>query len=255
VRLDLDKLVARRKTEVKEEAIATARRALDAHIAALNAELAPMRLPTVVADFAGAIKGLKSFASMQDKIDGTLAVAKIAADADARGMRSNLATFKAAAEGFEFLFADLGQIVHKAADDFTAVVQARIAAHKAAEDEKKRKADEAAKAAAAAVSQVVSAPASAPMAKAVAAPVSAPASAPSPAPRADEPTTLKLGVICERLGITMTAAFVADTLGIKPARVEGAAKLYRESDFGRICAALQQHIEQVYAAQREQVAA
>ena len=42
--LDLDKLVARRKTELKEEAIATARRALDAHIAALNAELAPMRV-------------------------------------------------------------------------------------------------------------------------------------------------------------------------------------------------------------------
>ena len=45
-----------------------------------------MRLPTVVADFAGIIKGSPS-PSMQDKIDGVLAVAKIAADADARGMR------------------------------------------------------------------------------------------------------------------------------------------------------------------------
>lgn len=43
VRLDLDKLVARRKTEVKEEAVAKARRAFDDHIAALNAEIAPFR--------------------------------------------------------------------------------------------------------------------------------------------------------------------------------------------------------------------
>ncbi len=79
-------------------------------------------------------------------------------------------------------------------------------------------------------------------------------SAPAPAP-VEQPATLKLGTICERLGITMTAAFVSDTLGIKPAKTEGAAKLYREGDFARICHALQQHIGQVYAAQRERVAA
>ena len=79
VRLDLDKLVSRRKTEVKEEAVAKARRALDEHIAALNAEIAPMRLPQIAADFAGTIKGLKSVASMQDKLDGLLATTKVAA--------------------------------------------------------------------------------------------------------------------------------------------------------------------------------
>lgn len=76
-RLDLDKLVTRRKTEVKEEAVAKARRELDEHIATLNAELAPMRLPAIAADFAGCIKGLKSFASMQDKLDGLLTTTKI----------------------------------------------------------------------------------------------------------------------------------------------------------------------------------
>ncbi len=39
----------------------------------------------------------------------------------------------------------------------------------------------------------------------------------------------------------MTAAFVADTLHIKPARVDGASRLYRPSDFQSICAALQSH--------------
>ena len=151
VRLDLDKLVARRKTEVKEEAVARARRALDDHIAALNAELSPYRLPTIAADFAGTIKGLKSVASMQDKLDGLLATTKIAAEVEARAIRANVTTFKAEAEGFAFLFADLGQLVHKAADDFKAAVQARIAAHRAAEAkrEAERQAAEAARIAAA----------------------------------------------------------------------------------------------------------
>lgn len=260
-RLAAEKMVDRRKLEIKEQAVSKARAALDAHIATLNAELAPMRVPAIAADFAGAIKGLKSLQSMQDKLDATLAVAKIAAEADARAIRANVAAFKDKADGFEFLFADLGHLVHKAADDFAALVTARIATHEAAEAEKARKAAEAAAAAAAVVAQAAApavqqasapapAPAPAPMAMA---PIRA-VSAPAPAP-VEQPATLKLGTICERLGITMTAAFVSDTLGIKPAKTEGAAKLYREGDFARICHALQQHIGQVYAAQRERVAA
>lgn len=133
VRLDLDKLVARRKTEVKEEAVAAARRSLEQHVAALNAEIAPMRLPAVPADFAGAIKGLRSVASMEDRLHSLLASAKVACDALARSIRTNLAAFKEQAADFEFLFVDLSQIVHKAPDDFAATVHARIAAHKAAE--------------------------------------------------------------------------------------------------------------------------
>lgn len=297
VRLDLDKLVTRRKDEVKAAAVSAARKALDDHIATLQAELAPMRLSPVAADFAGAIKGLRSIASMQDALDTTLANGKITADAAARVIRRNVATFREQAAGFEALFADLGQLVHKAADDFAALVTSRIAAHQAAEaaKEAKRRADEAERiaeaerraaaeaearvraeqaaeqrrqqdaaeadrrriaaeeAAALAAQQQAAAPASAPMTRAPVAPVSAPAAA--PAPRADEPATLKLGTICERLGFTMTAAFVGDTLGIRSARSEGTAKLYRESDFSRICAALQAHIERVHALARDEVAA
>jgi predicted phage-related endonuclease len=273
VRLDLDKLVTRRKTEVREEAVAKARAALDAHIATLNAEIAPMRVPQPAADFAGAIKGKRSIESMQDALDQVLTVAKIAAESDARGIRANVATFQQQAHGFEFLFADLGQIVHKAADDFAALLTSRIATHKAAEAERERRrleaeqarqaeaarlaAEAAARAAQQAAQQAAQpAPAApAPASVAVAATAAVPAPPAAPAPRADEPATLKLGTICDRLGFTMTSAFVADTLGIKPAKAEGAAKLYRESDFGRICAALQQHIERTYAAQREEVAA
>ena len=285
VRLDLDKLVARRKTEVKEEAVARARRALDQHIAALNGEIAPFHLPTVAADFAGCIKGLKSVASMQDKLDGLLATAKIAAEADARAIRANVATFKAAAEGFEFLFSDLGQIVHKAADDFAAIVLARIAQHREAEArreaerqaaeaariaaaeqrareeearriEQQRQAEEAARLAAEASARAAAAPAPAPVepvnvaGPAHLAPQPAPGLAfdargvlsPIPEPRADEPATLNLGAICGRLGFTVSAQFLADTLHVQPARTDKASRLYTERQFALICQQLVRHV-------------
>lgn len=266
VRLDLDKLVARRKTEVKEEAVTRARRALDDHIAKLNAEIAPFRLPPIAADFAGAIKGLKSVASMQDKLDGLLATTKIAAEVDARAIRSNVTTFKAEAADFEFLFADLGQVIHKAADDFKALVEGRIAQHKVAEAERadrKRLADEqarlqqeeAARIAAEASAKAAAVPA--PVAPVLAAqpagtPASPPAAAPVPPPRADEPATLNLGEICGRLGFTMTAAFLADRLHIQPAKVDRASKLYTDSQYQTICRQLISHIgamAELYAAE------
>ncbi|HRG71412.1 MAG TPA: YqaJ viral recombinase family protein [Thauera aminoaromatica] len=280
VRLDLDKLVTRRKTEVKEEAVARARRALDDHIARLNAEIAPFRLPPIAADFAGTIKGLKSVASMQDKLDGLLATTKIAADADARAIRGNVTTFKQEGEGFEFLFADLGQIIHKAADDFRALVAGRIAQHKVAEAERERKRQEAAaaeearraqaaaeaaqrqqEAAAQDAQRQAAAALEAAQRQQTAAPAVASAAQPAQEPAlsdekaaavsnaralmqavANEPATLKLGVICERLGFTMTAAFLADTLHIKPARADGAAELYTESQYQTICRQLISHI-------------
>lgn len=266
VRLDLDKLVTRRKAEVKDEAVAKARRALDAHIADLNGEIAPMRLQPVAADFAGAIKGKRSIDSMQDALDTTLAAAKIAADTAARAIRVNVAHFNTHAAGFETLFADLRQIVHKAADDFATLVQARIDTHKAAEArreaERKAAAQRAEDERVAALARQREAEAAAESARMAAQALAAAAAPPAPAvavapvvpgpiaaqvaqaatQRADEPATLKLGTICERLGFTMTAAFVSDTLGVKPARVEGAEKLYRDSDFRRICVALVAHI-------------
>ena len=275
VRLDVDKLVTRRKTEVKDEAVSKALRSLNEHVAALNAEIAPMRLQPIAADFAGAIKGKRSISSMQDALDGVLTVAKIAAEADARAIRANVATFQQQAAGLEFLFADLGAIVHKAADDFAAVVQARIATHRAAEAERERKRAEAeqariaAEAARLAAQQVEDARVAAlarqreqdAAAEALRVAASAPIQSPAvpahfpqvPTPEGDrgpnrfyrepanEPATLKLGAICERLGVTMTAAFVADTLGIAPARTDGRASIYTETQFQALCARLASH--------------
>jgi putative phage-type endonuclease len=293
-RLAAEKLVERRKVELKEEAVAAARRALDAHVTTLNAELHPHRIQQQVADFAGAIKGKRSIASMQDALDTTLAQAKIAADGAARLVRANAAAFRDHAEGLEFLFADLRDLVHKPHADFVALVQARVTTHRAQEAarEAQRKADEAARIAAAeqrareqeaarlaeqqrqqaeAERQAAAALAQAskvtepqhPQQVLKAEPATADATdrgtaaivsprggamgagqAAAAAP-ALEPATLKLGVLNERLAPVRIDAAGLSALGFDPVKVEAGAKLYRESDFPRICAALVRHIGSV----------
>lgn len=60
-------------------------------------------------------------------------------------------------------------------------------------------------------------------------------------PAAATPPTLKLGTICERLGFTVTADFLA-SLGFPMVAQEKSSKLWRESDFPGICSAIAQHV-------------
>lgn len=253
VRLDLTKLVTRRNTEVREQAVDRARAAMEKHVAAINAEIAPMRLlPGTRGQFADAIKSKRSVANMQDALDSVLAAEKIVADNQARAIRANLAVFKERAAGYEFLFADLGTAVHKGADDFALLLKARIDAHEAAEVVRERQRKEAAEAAARAVQQAA-APPPAPAAAPIAA--TAPA-APATATLTNEPATLKLGDICARLGFTVTAAFVGDTLHIKPAQAVGNRPgRYTASQFARICEQLMSHVSamaELYAGERHE---
>ena len=263
VRLDLDKLVTRRKQEVKEEAVAAARSALDLHISAVNAEIAPMRLLPQVVDFAGAIKGKRSIDSMQDALDTTLAGAKIAADAQARVIRGNVATFKAQAAGLEFLFADLGAVVHKAADDFAMLVDARIAKHRADEaareiERQRLEADaRAAEQARQDEQDREDARRRALDLERQAATVPAPIKmqiVPPSAPSQPEPATLNLGAICARLGFTVSAHFVGDVLGIQPAATDKRASLYTERQFGLICERIAAHVRTLAATHKQAAA-
>lgn len=65
-----------------------------------------------------------------------------------------------------------------------------------------------------------------------------------PTCKPDTPPTLKLGVICTRLGFTVTADFLR-SLGFEPAGRERAALLYHAEDFEAIGRALIEHIESV----------
>lgn len=75
---------------------------------------------------------------------------------------------------------------------------------------------------------------------------------PQPALIADDGRTIKLGEVCSRLGhgLTMTADFLA-SLGFSPVAHNKMAKLYRESDFPLICAALVRHINQASVTRKE----
>jgi hypothetical protein len=275
VRLDLEKLVDRRKTEVKGEMVAAAKAAYDRHETALRQEAGGwINLPAP--DFGGAIKGKRSVSAMQDALDVTLANAKIAADESARRIRAALAALDEEAAGYTHLFADRLTFIGKAPEDVRLLVQARIAAHKAAEErraeelaEKQReriRAEEAAKlareqqereAAEAQARQQAQAAAPAPTPAAV--PVASPAPVshaaavvpmPARAPAAAEPPTLTLGAMCERLGFTMNRDFVRQ-LGFPGTAGERGSVKWTEREFALVCEALVAHVRTVAARELE----
>lgn len=257
--------------------------ALQQHFAALNTRLGKGYMPAALAsaDFAGAIKGMRSLASMEDAVETTLARAKIAANEVADRIQLNLGTLRELASTHTFLFADTAQLVMKANDDLQVLIKSRIADHQAAElakeeatrqriraEEQAKSQREAAEAAAKEAQHVKDAEylagaeqreqaRQAEIAQAVLlARQQEAASSPTPAvnvvpmrsvPAHAAPSTapsLKLGQIAERLGFTLTADFLK-TLGFEPAATDRASKLYHEADFPHICAALVRHIEAV----------
>jgi predicted phage-related endonuclease len=137
-RLAKEKVVESRKKLIKENALAERRQKYADHVAGLNKELAEVSIVVAIPDFVGAIKGLKTIASLYDKLDTALANGKIAADAAAKDLRAKLDWHKPHAE-FAFLFRDLQTLIQKPFDDFKLAVNARIADHKAAEEERQEK--------------------------------------------------------------------------------------------------------------------
>lgn len=136
VRLELEKLVTKRKVEIKEGIISKAKAAYDKHVEDLKTETGGPWIVLTPPNFAEAAKGKRSITSMQDAVDTVLANAKIAADASAKRIRANLACIKEDGAGYEFLFADRLALISKPIDDLRLVVKIRIKDHKDAEEVK-----------------------------------------------------------------------------------------------------------------------
>lgn len=145
-RLDLNKLVTKRKDEIKAEIISEGRKAYAAHVAELNVELKVVDITVPPVDFITAAKNKRTLASLHEAIDTAVANGKIAADAAAKDLRAKLVWYQANGEEHAFLFRDLQTLIQKPAEDFHLAVTSRVAEHKRQEAEKeaKRKADEAA---------------------------------------------------------------------------------------------------------------
>lgn len=135
-RLMAEKLLASEKERRRGEIVAGGLAALKAHVDALNERLGKPYMPAIPADFGGAVKGLKSLASMEDKAATELARAKIAANEAADRIDRNLKHLREHAGEYRALFPDTATIVLKAPEDLRALVSARIAEHKAAEEKR-----------------------------------------------------------------------------------------------------------------------
>jgi putative phage-type endonuclease len=135
-RLKVNKLVQAQELLVKTNIKQKAEQSLAEHIAAINKTLGRVTLPSVAADFAGAMKNKRTIASLQDAVDTELARAKIAASQTADAIRINLASLAALAVDHAFLFNDVQQLVMKANDDLVALIKVRISEHQKAEEQK-----------------------------------------------------------------------------------------------------------------------
>jgi predicted phage-related endonuclease len=120
-----ERLLTAEKERRKGEIVAGGVKALADHIAALNTRLGERYMPTIPADFGGAVKGLKSLASMEDKVNTELARAKIAANEVADRIQVNMQALVAA--GDKASFPDAAALVLKASDDLRAIIAGRVA--------------------------------------------------------------------------------------------------------------------------------
>ena len=258
VRLDLDKLVKARKEAVKADIVAEGIAAMAKHIRELHAAMPGNYMPTVPADFGGAIKGLRTVDSIRNAVDTELARAKIAAGEIANRIHANIKTL----EESGLVAHDTAALVLKAPDDLAAVIaqrkaaeQARIEAerqriraeeqHKAhMEAAAKMKSEQEAERKAAEDRRRVDAHAAQQQSEAALDAVAARARLDADphfaavVAGADEAPTLNLSAINDRLRpISISAAGLVD-LGIEPAGRERRAVLYRESQFAEICGAI-----------------
>lgn len=236
-RLDLEKLVKRRKDERRTEIGNAARRAVQQHVLAINETLGEHAIPmptTLVADIAEAMKGKRSFSSMQEAVDAVAANAKIDASQYADRIRANLAILAGHAE-HATLFADRVQLcATKAPEDLRNLVAARIAEHQQAEqarldaerdkirEQEQAKAQEAAAAAQAVQVQQV------PVAEAAPAQVEAATSASASSQSATQRqiVRIKLGQIVDLIAPLKIDAEGLRQLGFEPVATERGSKLY-----------------------------
>lgn len=236
-RLDLEKLVKRRKDERRTEIGNSARRAVQQHVLAINETLGEHAIPmptTLVADIAEAMKGKRSFSSMQEAVDAVAANAKIDASQYADRIRANVAILAGHAE-HATLFADRVQLcATKAPEDLRNLVAARIAEHQQAEqarldaerekirEQEQAKAQEAAAAAQAVQVQQV------PVAEAAPAQVEAATSASASSQSATQRqiVRIKLGQIVDLIAPLKIDAEGLRQLGFEPVATDRGSKLY-----------------------------
>lgn len=264
-RLQREKLVTQRKEAIKSEIVAGGVAALAKHIRELNAAMPKDFMPTVPADFGGAIKGLRTVDSIRNAVDTELASCKIAASEIANRIQANVKTINESG----LVMHDDASLVLKAPDDLAAIISQRAAAEQARRDaetariraeeaarlEREAEADRA-RAAKAEADRIAREQAEATSAARIRDELITNASKPAqPVPHPtetlrqhgeveesdDDGRRLTLGQINERLAPISVSVGGLSTLGFEPVAVVKSARMYRERDFGAICRAISEH--------------
>lgn len=133
VRKALDKKITEEKDKRKEEIVLKARNAMADHCRKLNDRIGGF-MPAVSCDFAGAVKGLRSLDSMNEKVGAALRDAQYETSQTADRIEANIKSLVGDdSHSWRFLFPDLMAVCNKEADDFAALLSSRIASHKEAE--------------------------------------------------------------------------------------------------------------------------
>ena len=259
-RLATEKLVKAEKDARRTEKVMAARQAFDKHVAACQLDIKGVRLNVPMPDFGGAIKGLSSLASIDDKLTAALIAGKAEANTIASRIINNLQMLDSV-PAYAHLFADRQELAYKDAETLELLMQKRVDAEAArieaerarirAEEEHKAQAEAAEREAAARRERILAEAAKPAVTRALeeierhkSDPRFAAVVASAPAP-ADEAPTLTLGAINERLHpISLSAAGLVD-LGIEPAGRDKRAVLYSESQFAEICQVLVLHLQSV----------
>lgn len=272
-RLATEKLVKAEKDARRTDKVMSAKIAFNTHVQRLEVGLKGVRMQIAPPDFAAAIKGLSSLASIDEKISAALLQGQAEANTLAGRISNNLQMLDSIPQ-YAFLFADRQDLAQKESETLEMIVEKRVAAHQQAEQERiaqieaqakakaEREAQEAIDAERKRIHQAekqqaeqeiarIEAQAKAmqeslwrqakeqaealvQVAKTIDAEIAAsPANSPG--------QTMNLGQINAALGFTVSADFLA-SLGILPIRQERAAKLYGAGEFATICRLIQEHL-------------
>ena len=281
-RLRLEKLVKAEKENRKTAIVGSAANRLNEFVASLRYG----KHLKVWPDFVGAIKGLKTMASIQNAVDTALAEAKLELTRHHERIASN-ADHIQSQQAYGFLFRDFDDLIHKEADFVALTVQTRIADHQAAEAkrleaergrirqeeaaklqretdrlraeeqanaerEAARKAEqeriEAERMARQEVAPVVTTPAPVVTTPAPVVTTPAPVVTTPPVPQpASSGATMTLGKLNSLLAPVQITADGLRLLGFEPVGRDRAAVLYDASAFTRICTAIVAHLTQAAA--------
>ena len=138
-RINGEKQVKDRKSEIRLEVIQNAQAKLNERINEMNEGLSGFSLPRVNADFSEAIKGKKTIDSLKSAANDYLAELTSDLNETADLIKLNAIAYKELSAGVEFLFNDLPDLITSDNETFKQLIQGRISTYKVEVAEKAAK--------------------------------------------------------------------------------------------------------------------